>query len=777
MSQLLKRALTLDRWRWDPRQFFIDTTPYKPWGFQGTMLDWARDLNNRRMIIVGGTGGGKALSLNTPILTSNGFVTMDQIMVGDTIFGPDGNPTKVTGVYDLQFNQRCYEIVFSDGSIIVASGDHLWKTLDAKERKNASRRLDNTPIAKLRSTEEIYNTLIGNGGRKNHSIDVCAPLKLPYKNLPVDPYVLGLWLGDGTSSRPHITITEEELITEIEARGYHVTQLTDPTNYRINELTHTILRELDILNNKRIPECYLMSSIHQRSELLRGLLDSDGYANDDCEYTTINHQLAEDVYRLIVSLGIKTTICTGKATLNGRIISDKYRLKFLTSINAFSLPRKQANQKRDEFRGTHNKRYIAEVNPVESVPVRCIKVDREDGMFLAGKSLIPTHNTYALANMALWHVICLPPYIKRPWKVAIAAGGLAQSKRTYDYVIEMCANPVISDWILGEPLKSEVRFKDRSWIQPMPSSDTQLFNLHADMFIIDEAAVAGDSVLMHAPRVVSTFNPNRIIISGHFTDDPKCYVSNFVDIWTNDVDYPKTEWSKLHYSSLDVPWIEERDINLAKKIMSQDEFTTIYRAELPVLTNTLFDVQSIRRCRVMEEIHPSGKDPILMAVDWGFGPSAAAILVAEVIEAEDPLDNDYNILYAQEYPQKTGPWMQQEIDKVAKRFNVQAIRADSSHSQENYRLKRKGWVVEEMVFRALKGRMQERLRVLIEREKIRIWNIFDDLLKELVAYRLDTKKDDHLVDCLQMLVWQQPQQYMGDFYYVKKKYGGPRKYR
>lgn len=388
--------------------------------------------------------------------------------------------------------------------------------------------------------------------------------------------------------------------------------------------------------------------------------------------------------------------------------------------------------------------------------------------------------TYLIALLALWHVICLPPELHKPFRVAIAAGGQAQAKRSYDYVMEFCSrSPILRDWIKGQPLKSEVRFKDNSWIAPIPSSDTQLFNLHCEMFIVDEAAQAGDKVLMHAPRVVGAFNPNRMIVSGHFVDDPKCYISSFVDIWTNDNDFPRIgqtdnpreAWKKVHYSSLKVPWIEQSEIEMARKTYSADEFKTIWEAELPELTSTLFSVAAIRRSRVSEIPVYSGHDPLVMAVDWGFSDSPTGILIAEVVQADDPVDNDYNIIYAEEYPQKTAPWLHKEIDKLIKRFNIQSIRCDSSHSQENYRLRQRGYVVEEMVFRAIKPRMQERLRVLLERDKIKIWRGFDVLLRELVGYRMDLKKDDHLCDCLQMVTWANPKHYMGEFYYVKRKYG------
>jgi hypothetical protein len=380
--------------------------------------------------------------------------------------------------------------------------------------------------------------------------------------------------------------------------------------------------------------------------------------------------------------------------------------------------------------------------------------------------------TFCLAVIGLWSVVCLPPELGKRVNVAMAAGSLAQSRRTFDYVMDFAMHsPIIRDWIKDEPLKTEIRFKDNSWIAPLPSSDTQLYNLHCPIFIIDEAALAGDKVIEHAPRIVGAYEHNRMIISGHFIDDPRCYISRFADVWTNDVEYPRSEWTKIHYSSVDIPWMQ-KELETARKLYSAEKFKAVWEAQLPALDNTLLDVHAIRECRSDSEFIPSPLNKITMAIDWGFGPSAAAIVVTETIPiTTNPLDNEYNILFAEEYPQKTGPWMQKKVDEMAKTYNVNKVRADSSHSQENYRLRQAGWAVEDMVFKALKDRMVERLRVTIQQKKIHIWKSHDVLLKELVAYRKDAKKDDHLVDSLMMCLWESQADGMSNFFFRAGRYG------
>lgn len=132
--------------------------------------------------------------------------------------------------------------------------------------------------------------------------------------------------------------------------------------------------------------------------LLQGLMDTDGYcdARGQCEFTTTNPRLLDGVLELVNSLGIKAVSAEGNATLRGRRIGPKWRVKFLTDCRAFRLSRKAARQKVSGFRGTHNVRYVVAVRRTASVPVRCIRVSAETGCFLAGRAMVPTHNSDAI---------------------------------------------------------------------------------------------------------------------------------------------------------------------------------------------------------------------------------------------------------------------------------------------------------------------------------------------------------------------------------------------
>ena len=143
-------------------------------------------------------------------------------------------------------------------------------------------------------------------------------------------------------------------------------------------------------------------------DLLHGLIDSDGYVkeNGGVEFTSINKNLAQDVIKLLSGLGIKSTIKTGKATLNGKEISDKYRVTFTAQFSVGRIKRKTKTTL--HCRPDLNRVYIKNVKKVDSVPVQCLMVDDESHLFLAGETLIPTHNTVCAVNELIKRALSTP---------------------------------------------------------------------------------------------------------------------------------------------------------------------------------------------------------------------------------------------------------------------------------------------------------------------------------------------------------------------------------
>lgn len=391
-----------------------------------------------RAIFTGSEGGGKALALDTPIPTPTGWTTMGAIQPGDQVLGADGKPTTVTFATEVQLDRDCYRVEFSDGTSIIADADHNWLTETYASRTRASRRLQRGEtkgrgtdqrhkrqhFPAVVTTREIAETLRARGGHTlNHSIDAPAPLDLPDAELTIPPYTLGAWLGDGISAGGRICIGDEdktEMLANLADDGWSVTPNKAKYMYGIAGL-QVKLREVGVLNNKHIPIDYLRASYGQRLALLQGLMDTDGtvsgggaksgrgHGSAKCEFSVVSERLARDVHELILSLGIIATLRSGDATLNGRVVGTRWRIQFQTEQPAFRLSRKaeRVTPLRTQ-RSRH--RFVTAVVPVESVPVRCIQVDNADRLYLAGRQMVPTHNTTLVRQLAILSAAGVHPF-------------------------------------------------------------------------------------------------------------------------------------------------------------------------------------------------------------------------------------------------------------------------------------------------------------------------------------------------------------------------------
>lgn len=351
----------------------------------------------------GAAGGGKALALDTPITTPSGWTTMGDLSPGDLVYGADGQPTRVLACSEVMVDRPCYQVGFDDGTHIIADAEHLWRAEGIRERSAVWAAGVDRKDFTLFSTERIAQTCSVRG-RANYSIRPHKPLKGPRLQLPVDPYLLGAWLGDGRSALGSMCLHEEGMFDQVTACG----AVIRPSGrfWHVEGLTAG-LQQLGVRRNKHIPQEYLRASGEQRLALLQGLMDTDGSCDErgQCALSSSYPPLAQGIYELLRSLGIRTS--PPKATpaiLDGVRKKDRYRFKFTTSLPAFRLKRKLDRQKCSNFRSTHGRWYITSCELVDSVPVRCIKVAAEDGMFLAGRQMVPTHNSDALLMAALQYV-------------------------------------------------------------------------------------------------------------------------------------------------------------------------------------------------------------------------------------------------------------------------------------------------------------------------------------------------------------------------------------
>lgn len=360
-------------------------------------------LHPGRTCVIGGQpGDGKALSLDTPLPTTNGWTTMGAVRVGDEVYGADGLPTTVVAATDVMYGRPCYKVTFSDGSVIVADALHRWITDTDRSRKGYE-------LAGVRTTEEIANTVRwGSDHRANHSVVLAKPLSGSPRPLPVPPYTLGAWLGDGSKTGAFLTLNRldadeiQELISNEGFTSYRVPSGERPgsVGVRVEGLISN-LRDAMVIMDKHIPGFYLRASRSDRESLLAGLMDTDGFCDKSgrqCELTLTCKRLAMDSFELIISLGYRATIHESDAILNKRVVGRRWRITFVPIRNPFRVVRKASRPRPPSSQSLT--RYITDVTRVDSVPVRCIQVDNADHLYLAGETMIPTHNSIAGLDIA-----------------------------------------------------------------------------------------------------------------------------------------------------------------------------------------------------------------------------------------------------------------------------------------------------------------------------------------------------------------------------------------
>lgn len=378
----------------DRREFHHSGKPH-----QNDIIEWA--LERGAALIAPDTGLGKGQPIGSKVLTPSGWTEIQDLKIGDYIISSKGKPEKVKGVFPKN-EIKTYKITFSDKSSFVVDEDHLHIVRSYNDR---SRLKD----WKVMDTKSLLNKPLKQGQRRIWEIPIVLPVQFAEKQLPIDPYILGTLIGDGCIKQAiHLTNPDDMIIDKIKSllpSGYSINcrrgiDYTITSNvHGINEMTNS-LREMKLFGkgstDKFIPKEYLFASISQRIELLRGLMDTDGYASDTCQYYTTSEQLSNDVIHLIRSLGgipTKTIKISPAYTYkdekkNGK---DCYIITFsLNTFNPFYLKRKADkwnSNPRDQVRNIDS----IEFDKIQKTV--CIATESPDESYVT-ENFIVTHNTH-----------------------------------------------------------------------------------------------------------------------------------------------------------------------------------------------------------------------------------------------------------------------------------------------------------------------------------------------------------------------------------------------
>ncbi len=378
-------------------------------------------------------GSGKALALDTPLPTPAGWTTMGEVKIGDILFDERGRQCRVLMKSDVFTDHDCYKVTFSDGEEIVCDAGHLWQVEDIFGRKNPY----------VRTTEWLASRYeVGKRGyhERRFRIPMQQPIQIQSSGiLPISPYALGIWLGDGTSSTSNVTLNMndcDEIIQNIhrelgddnltvcrveEERCSVVCILSKSVNHnrKKNMTGKAKLRRLGLLHNKHIPSMYLRATVADRLALLQGILDTDGHSDKGghIEICIKYPQFAEDFAELLSSLGIKFGLGEKMVMLDGKEHGPYYRFSFngYRDQNLFRLKRKQERMRERPVRAVQKTgavshtpcdiRTIAKIELVPTVPTQCVMVDSPSHLYLAGKGMIPTHNSSLSETACIWAML------------------------------------------------------------------------------------------------------------------------------------------------------------------------------------------------------------------------------------------------------------------------------------------------------------------------------------------------------------------------------------
>lgn len=465
---------------------------------------------------------GKGLYKKEKVLSNNGWREIGSLKVGDKIYSQDGTLTRVKGVFP-QGKVPLYRFMFDDGASVVADEQHRWsvltptnrfsKTFNDIKRFGKTYPNENFGTYEVMSTNDILSRFGANPKPTQRiAIPVVEPIQFPSKKVPLDPYIIGLLLGDGwipKKGSPRIASVDESILQSF---GLHLGGRLKGCSYLVKKVSR-ILRSLGLSGcrswEKFVPKEYLWNSVDVRLGVLQGLMDTDGsiYGKVTMEYATTSKQLAEDVKFLVQSLGGKCEIKERTTTFTYKGEKKKgrlsYRLKIrIQGINPFRLKRKADKFYKVRYRRERILHSIERVEDGESV---CIAVEHPSNLFVT-EDFIVTHNTVMIAVKHLWFSyykigLDLEESLidKAHYQTLNVSPHSRQVRQCYNYVKDILderfiideegkkrvnkLHPLVKDFLAGEnSTLGELRFRNKSVFYTVPTGQDQASSLAGAQF-------------------------------------------------------------------------------------------------------------------------------------------------------------------------------------------------------------------------------------------------------------------------------------------------------
>ena len=349
-------------------------------------------------------GAGKALTNDTPIMTHDGWKCHGDLKVGDEVVGLDGRYKKVTAVHP-KYMLDCL-VEFTNGEKIQCHENHEWMVYSRYNRRVMT--LETKAI-------EAQTMETGTPGKRGHRYMFLLPergvMEGREQELPLDPYCFGVWLGDGANNNPTISSPKCDypIIQRMLDNGFHISWQTEHKTTHVMYYGFGFRKQLQSMGmchshkttTKHIPEYYLTASVDQRLQLLAGLLDADGTLNGSKYiFSTTEMVLARNFLDLIATFGWRTCLRMEQPTVSSSGVHGRkpvYSISFTPDMEIPCVLERKQNHNPPKQRRIA----IKSITRVEQKEGNCITVEG-DGMYLAGKSMLPTHNTTLAMFFLCW---------------------------------------------------------------------------------------------------------------------------------------------------------------------------------------------------------------------------------------------------------------------------------------------------------------------------------------------------------------------------------------
>lgn len=353
--------------------------------------------NFRTLIFNAPSGYGKLIANDIPVLTKNGWKKHGDLKVGDYVISPKGDFIRVNIVHPKRL-ANC-KVIFDDGEEILCHNQHEWQVYDRLAKKE-----------KQVETTYLLQNLYEKDGRPRFLLPQRDIVKGEYKELPVDPYTYGVWLGDGSTRQPRITQNNEDSII-FDSIPYEISNIYNGASenvktYHLKGLAED-LHKIGLCYQKHneekfIHDSYLTASIEQRLELLAGIIDTDGYLDKVKQryiITTCGGKLKDDIVSLLYTFGWRVCVTKTNPVLSTSGIQGKSSTYYIGFSPDMGIP---CRLERKKINRLHKQRRISfrKIELIEPIEGNCITVD--GGLYLVGRTLKMTHNTYPKKVSEAW---------------------------------------------------------------------------------------------------------------------------------------------------------------------------------------------------------------------------------------------------------------------------------------------------------------------------------------------------------------------------------------